>query len=72
MDQIKSKTIGELPRHLLLVNVDHEAAAVKEHVGAAADDFDSFFVAMNEGEYTEVWGFEGIVPWNHKRAWRIL
>jgi hypothetical protein len=68
---METKTIGELPRNLLLVTDSQESTAVKEHIGPAADDYDSFFVAMGEGEYTEVWGFEGIVPWNWKTAWRI-
>lgn len=67
-----NKPIGSLPRHLLLVNVDREAAAVKEHIGPTAAEYDSFFVHQEEGEYLEVWGFEGIVPWNWKRAWRIV
>lgn len=66
------KTIGELPRNLLLVTDSQESAAVKEYIGPDADDYDSFFVAMGEGEYTEVWGFDGIVPWNWKKTWRIL
>lgn len=66
------KTIGELPRGLFLVTDSQDADAVRQHIGPAAADYDSFFVAMGEGEYSVVWGFEGIVPWNHKKAWRLL
>ena len=65
------KVIGDLPRHLLLVNDSQDADAVRESIMGAAN-YDSFFVAMGEGEYTEVWGFEGYVPWNFKKVWPVI
>lgn len=37
-----------------------------------ADEFDSFFVKTGDGEYLEIWGICGIIPYTHKNAYRIL
>ena len=61
-----------LPEQLQFVSDPQDTAAIKEHIGAAADGYDSFFVATADGDYTEVWGMCGIVPYKSKLVSRIL
>ena len=75
-----NKLIGSLSQELILVNDSQDAKVVREHLGksltsleeAQGENFNSFFVKTVEGDYAEVWGFEGIIPYNNKRAWRII
>lgn len=67
-----NKPIGSLNKEYHLVNDTQDAEEVRRHIGEKAADFDSFFVKVENGDYVEVWGFEGIVPCNWKRAWRVL
>lgn len=34
-------------------------------------EFDSFFVKEENGEYVEIWGMEGIVPYLYKKVYLI-
>lgn len=54
------------------VSDSQDVQAVKENVGEIATGFDSFFVKVGNGDYDEVWGIEGIVPYTYKNAYRIL
>lgn len=49
-----------------------DVAPVKEHVGESASDYDSFFVRVADGDYAEVWGMCGIVPFTSKLVRRLL
>ncbi len=74
------RTINMLSKDLILVNDSQEAAEVCRHLGQVLTAFEdetgvqptSFFVRVVDGDYTEVWGFVGIVPWYTKLAWRIV
>jgi len=46
---------------------------IKEYLGNHEDieDFDGFFVNVKDGEYTEIYGFEGSVPYLYKSLWKI-
>lgn len=35
------------------------------------DDYGAFFVKVGDGEYLEVWGIHGTVPYTHKNAYRL-
>lgn len=61
--ELKTRAVRNLedPAYIF-VSDSQDARAVKEHVGALAEDYDSFFVKVGDGEYTEVWGMCGIVP----------
>lgn len=54
------------------VSDSQDTQAVKEHLGQIANEFDSFFVKVGDGDYDEVWGVHGIVPYTNKNAYRIL
>lgn len=49
-----------------------DVKAVKEHLPISAQDYDSFFVNIANGEYSRVFGMFGIVPWHTKRIYQII
>lgn len=56
----------------ILVTQDQDAQSVREHIGDEATEYDSFFVKIQEGDYTEVWGFCGIVPCLDNLATKLI
>lgn len=59
---------------LIFVSDSQDVEAIKEHFGNHSDikDFDSFFVEVGDGEYTEVYGMEGIIPHYDKYVEDVL
>ena len=59
---------------LVFVSDSQDVEAIKEHFGNHPDieDYDSFFVEVGDGEYTEVFGMEGIVPHYDKYVYDVL
>jgi len=47
-------------------------AMVKSHLGKIAEEFDSFFIRVGDGDYQEVWGIHGIIPYLSKNAYQIV
>jgi hypothetical protein len=64
--------VGALPMELQFVSNSQDVVAIKEYVGESADEYNAFFVAVADGEYTEVWGICGIVPHLSKLTSRLL
>jgi hypothetical protein len=68
-------TIRDLQKRedLTLVTDSQDVQAVKDQLGNsdALDDFDGFFVNVGEGEYTEVYGFQGNVPFLGKSLYCV-
>ncbi len=61
-------TIADLQgRHdLQLITDSQDVAPIKDYFQGAALECDGFFVAVKDGDYTECYGFSGIVPFLHK------
>jgi hypothetical protein len=53
------------------VSDSQEVKSIKENLGEVADEFDSFFVKVGDGDYVEVWGIHGIIPFDSKLAFKI-
>lgn len=68
----RTTVISALDPTLTLVTDSQDTDAIREHIGRKASGYDSFFVRVENGEYTEVWGFAGIVPYNSKLVTRVL
>lgn len=64
--------VGSLPNELLFVSDSQDVKVIKEHIGETANDYDAFFVNVSDGDYTEVWGIVGIVPYLSKLTSRLL
>jgi hypothetical protein len=64
--------VGALPQALEFVSDSQDVAPIKEHIGESAEGYDAFFVSIADGDYTEVWGICGIVPYRSKLTTRLL
>jgi predicted house-cleaning NTP pyrophosphatase (Maf/HAM1 superfamily) len=69
-------------RHdLQFISDSQDVAAVKEYLqcfkslhqllNINLDDYDSFFVKVDEGDYSEIYGMVGIVPYLYKTLDKI-
>lgn len=58
--------------YLQLVTQDTDVQAIKDYLGKKAEDYDSFLVKVGDGDYDEVWGMEGNVPYLNKTAYRLM
>lgn len=61
-------------RHdLTFISDSQDVEALKEHLGknSIAQDYDSFFVKVENGDYTEIYGMAGIVPYLSKLVRKI-
>lgn len=75
VDTKRSGTIFNLDsrRDLQLVTDSQDTEAVKEYFGndPNVQDFDGFFVKVEDGDYTEVYGFYGGVPRSYLDVFKI-
>jgi hypothetical protein len=66
-------TVQEIDSSLIFVSDSQDVQDVKESVRTSdSAEFDAFFVGVKDGDYTEVWGMYGIVPYNYKNVYRVL
>lgn len=63
--------VKELGPHLAFISDSQDVKAIRESCGLLLP-FDSFFVATDNGEYTEVWGMFGIVPFDNRSVYPVL
>ena len=64
--------VAALPTELQFVSDSQDTAPIKEYIGDSASGYDAFFVHVENGDYTEVWGICGIIPYNSKLTTRLL
>jgi hypothetical protein len=64
--------VGALPKDLQFISDSQDVAPIKDYIGESAQGYDAFFVSIQDGEYREVWGIVGIVPYNTKLTSRLL
>jgi hypothetical protein len=69
---MSTSIVAALPQHLMFVSNSQDVDAVKESIGPSAKDYDAFFVAVGDGDYDEVWGMCGIVPFKSKLVTRLV
>ena len=65
-------TVRMIPENADFVSDSQDVQAIREHIGKAADGYDSFFVILGEGDYAHVWGIAGIVPHLSKLANKLI
>jgi hypothetical protein len=58
------RTVANLPAYLTFVSDSQDTASIRFDFGPQWEGFeyDSYFVRIADGEYTEIWGMCGIVP----------
>jgi hypothetical protein len=72
-EEIKAvSTVRFVPEYCTFVSDSQDVQPIKEHIGELAQDYDAFFVHVNNGDYTEIWGIVGIIPSLSKLATRLL
>lgn len=64
--------VAALSKELQFTCDSEDVKAIKEHIGKSADKYDAFFVGVENGDYTEIWGIVGIIPYNTKLTRRLL
>jgi hypothetical protein len=67
----KTKIVAQFGPEYTFVSDSQDTAPIKADI-AGAKDYDAFFVLLGDGEYTEVWGMAGIVPFRSKLVTRLL
>ena len=87
MRQTKAGTmtaVGALNPDLQFVSDSQDVQAIKDSLAGrvnvrdvfgdavSAEGYDAFFVRVQDGDYTEVWGICGIVPYNTKLTTRLV
>lgn len=54
-----------------LVTDSQDTALIKQSVKGASD-YDGFFVEVENGDFTAIWAFEGIIPSLNKRIKKLV
>jgi len=62
----------EKNKDLIFLCDSQDVKFVKDYIGIEAEDFDSFFVKIEDGDYTEIFGIFGIVPYLEKEIFQII
>jgi hypothetical protein len=67
-------TVAQLSHELHFVSDSQDVDAIREHFAAdwAGNDYDAYFVGVEDGDYTEVWGMVGIVPYLSKLVRKLV
>ena len=65
-------TVQDLPTDLHFASDSQEVEFIKSYFGDRANEFDSFFVATDNGDYSEVYGMYNNVPYDTKQVYKIV
>jgi len=68
----KMRTVANLGQHLQLITDSQDVQAIREYLGKDAGNYAAFFVDIRNGEYAEVWGMVGIVPYLSKLVNKLV
>jgi len=63
--------VRDIPDEYIFVSDTQDVEAIKEYLGEVSDGYDSFFVLVGDGDYDDIYGMFGIVPWLSRRVYRI-
>ncbi len=68
---LENNTFGE---DFHLISDSQDVAEIKKYLGRSPlrDNFESFFVKVNDGDYQEIWGMFGVIPYIGKKVYRVL
>ena len=62
--------VQDLPNHLFISD-SRDVAAIKECISTEADNYDCFFVTLANGDYDQVWGMHGTVPFLIREVFQL-
>jgi hypothetical protein len=63
-------TVFKLSQDLQFISDSQDVESVQQQF-KDTEDYDSFFIKIEDGEYKEVWGMYGIIPYSNYEAFRI-
>jgi hypothetical protein len=63
--------IKDIPKHFELVTDSQDIDAIADNLGVDLDDYGCLFVEILEGEYGQVYGCSGIIPYLTDTAYLI-
>ena len=70
---IQTATVRELPPTLFFTANSQDVEAIDRYLGPRLQErFYSYFVWAVDGEYIEVWGMYGFVPYLDREVYRVL
>lgn len=59
-------------KDLQFISDSQETEVIKSRLGRKAKEFDSFFVRVEDGEYAEVYGMMGTVPYLNRQVVQLV
>lgn len=59
-------------KDLQFISDSQETEVIKSRLGRKAKEFDSFFVRVEDGEYAEVYGMRGAVPYLNRQVVQLV
>jgi hypothetical protein len=57
---------------LHFVDLSQEIDWIKDFIGENAKNYDTFFVKIEDGDFTEVYGIDGTIPYLDTFLYRII
>lgn len=69
--------VNALPEDMIFVSDSQDVISIlesefgKKRGKRLSEDFSSLFVLINEGEYQEIRGMAGIVPYNYRLTYKL-
>lgn len=68
----KTITVKDLQdKDLTFLSDSQDVDYLNDYLNLVPDEFNAFFVKVQDCEFVEVYGMEGIVPGLHKQVWRV-
>jgi hypothetical protein len=67
----ETRKVSEFDENYVLITNSQDIKEIKELVAPFAEDYDGFFAIIEDGDYKEIWGFEGTVPFTWKTAYKV-
>lgn len=71
---METRQVIELPEGLQFISNSQDVQAVFEYLGRPSlfETYPALFVEVVNGDYIQIWGIMGIIPWLDRTAWKIL
>ena len=63
--------VKDLPNEVLFVELSQDVNSIKEHYPQFSE-YDTFFVRVEDGEYVELYGMYGCVPWLSRNVFKLI
>ena len=64
--------ISDIQKRQDLTFVDNDIDFIKDYIGEKSKEFDAFFVKIIDGDFTEIFGIYGAIPYLEKEIYQII